>query len=520
MQNPLSVDVPESIIAGSSSAQDSLDNTIKKIFHGAGISFVGKVTSTGLKYFTQMAIACIFGADFLGLYTIGIGIYQLGELFSGMGLHFGTVHFVSIYHNSGDEKRLKGVLFQAVGLPFIGGLLLGISLFLASDFITQTIYGRNDLVIALQIFAIALPIGASMNVLAFSTTGFHIAKYLVYILELLQPFLNLLFIILVCLLGLGLNGAASAWLFSVTLGLIVAIYFLRKIYPPIIEKDVKSIFEVKKILSFSIPILLGEFLWFVLLWTDILMLGYFRSASEVGIYRAASQTAFLLIIFRHSLNTIFAPVIAKLYSRKEFKKIEYVFQTVTRWSFSLTFPLFLIVVINSKDLLQIFGPEFSIGWLSLVILATGQIVNVGTGGVDHMLVMSKHQYHKLCGDLVLTITNVVLNILWIPKWGIIGAAMATGISIAGVNLLRIVQVYLVLDVQPYNQSYLKAIGAGGFAMICGIIVRNLLLPMHFVISLIVTACNILLIYTFLLWLFRLEEADQKILGKIHKQFCH
>ena len=60
MQNPLSVDVHESVIAGSSSEQDSLDNTIKKIFHGAGISFVGKVTSTGLKYFTQMVYLLIF----------------------------------------------------------------------------------------------------------------------------------------------------------------------------------------------------------------------------------------------------------------------------------------------------------------------------------------------------------------------------------------------------------------------------------------------------------------------------
>ncbi|PSO64849.1 MAG: polysaccharide biosynthesis protein, partial [Cyanobacteria bacterium QH_2_48_84] len=51
---------------------ESLDAAVKKIAKGAGISFVGKVASTGFKYLTQVILAWLLGAELFGLYTLGI----------------------------------------------------------------------------------------------------------------------------------------------------------------------------------------------------------------------------------------------------------------------------------------------------------------------------------------------------------------------------------------------------------------------------------------------------------------
>ena len=493
------------------------DAELSKVAKGAGATFVGKVIGTGLKYLTNIVIAWLLGVELFGLYTLGIVIYQLGELFSGMGLHNGAMRYASIHHGAGDVRRLKGVLLQAIGLPLFGGLILGTALFLGADPLAQEIFGKPDLALPLKIFAAVVPFGASMTVTVLATTGFQTTRYLIYVRELFQPLANLVLVALLCAIGLGLYGATLAWVLSIILGFVAAIYSVRRVFPAIMRKDVKPVFEVRRLLEFALPLAFGEFIWFVLLWTDIFTLGYFRPAAEVGVYRAASQTAVLLTIFLTSLNTIFAPMIADLYNKKEFKGMDQLFRTTTRWGFSLTLPLFLVIGIASQDILRIFGPEFATGWLPLIILGAGQLVNAGTGGVGYMLIMSGHQYSKFLGDLILATTNVVLNIVLIPRWGLLGAATAMAISISGVNLLRAGQVYIVLRVHAYNWGYLKMVGAGILAAFGGFTVRHWLPPMHFFLSLAITAGVVLSVYAVLLWRMRLEEVDELILRKIWKR---
>ena len=493
-------------------------NLNHKLVQGAGFSFVGQIISTGFKYLTQVVFAGILGSEVFGLYTLGMVIYHLGELFSRMGLEAGVVRYVSIYLGAESKAKLKGLLWQGIMLPFLSGIVFGIALFLTSDSIAQGIFGKPDLAPALRILAIAIPFGASMTVGIFATTGFEIAKYKVYVWELLLPFTNLLIAVLFCIMGWELWGATVAWLIALIVSLAATLYFMVSIFPTLFSSKIKPVFESKQLLAFSLPLSFGSFLWLVMLWTDALMLGYFRPAAEVGIYRAASQTALLMTLFTRSLVTIFTPMIAKLYSKGEFEQLDKLFGTASRWSFSLTLPLFLIVGVAGKDILRVFGAEFEIGWLPLIILAGGQLARAGPGGFAmHMLAMSGHQYLKLFGDLLLAITNIGLNMLMIPRWGMMGAAVATGISILGVNLLRSLQVYLVLHIQGFNWSYFKTIIVGTIAVLIGFILHSWLTFMPYFLRLLFTAGAIFLVYGTLLWIIGLEEADLVIFRKMKQR---
>ena len=496
---------------------ESLDAAVKKIAKGAGISFVGKVASTGFKYLTQVILAWLLGAELFGLYTLGIVLYQFGELFARMGLESGAVRYVSIHHTARDASRLKGILLYALGLPFCSGLVFGTALFVASNPIAEIIFDQPEFAPALRLFAIALPFGASMTVTAFATRGFHTTLYYVYIWELLLPLTNLVLAAFLCTVGFGLWGAALAWVLAVITGLVAAVYFLQRLFPAIGRRNIQPVFEGKQLLRFSLPLSVGDFLWLVMIWTDMLLLGYFRSPAEVGVYRAASQTALLMTLFAASLNSIFAPIIADLHHRKSLQKMGQLFQSTTRWSFSASLPLFLIVAVAGQDILSFFGEAFEVGWLPLVILATGQLVRAATGAAVDMLIMSGNQYTKLFGDMGSALANIVLNILLIPRWGIMGAAVATGISIIGVHLWRIVQVKLVLDIQAFNWSYFKIVGAGALAGLGGFAVQAGLPPMPSLVSVAITSGAIAVVYAALFWAIGLEEADRKILGEFRKR---
>lgn len=504
-------------------SQDTNDTaSSEKIAKGAGVTFLGKVVSTGLKYLTDLTFAWLLGAELFGLYTLGIVIYRLGELFSRLGLETGAVRYVSIHYGAGDNPRLKGTLLQAIGFAVLNGCFVGGLLFLSADSIAQAIFNKPELASALRLFAIALPFGAGTIVGAFASTGFQIVKYRTYVWELLLPFSNLLLAVILCVLGFGLWGAAIAWLIATIISLLASLYFIVKLFPGILDRTVKPVFEGKQLLSFSIPLAFGSFAWLVLLWTDVLMLGYFRPAAEVGIYRAASQTSLLMNIIAGSLITAFSPMIADLYSRGERKEVEKIFQTSSRWSLALTLPLFLIMVVAGDDILRIFGAEFAAGWIPLMILCTGHLVRAGAGGMAiQMLSMTGHQYLKLYTDLGLAALNIGLNILLIPKWGALGAAIATGISITLVNLLRAALMTRVLKMglQIYNLTYLKVLIAGVSAILVGFLIRvSWLGSAHFFVTALLISAIIVATYAGLLKVMGLEDSDRLVLAKVFKKF--
>jgi O-antigen/teichoic acid export membrane protein len=491
-----------------------LEQELGTVAKGAGIAFAGKVSGTGLKYLTQIIIARLLGIKLFGVYALGLVVYEVAELLSRMGLHLGAVRYVSIYNSKGELQKLKGILIQSICLSFLGGAILGSAIFAASEFLAQNIFGKPELAYVLRIFAISLPFWASTTVASRATTGFLTTKYLVYIKEYLQPFINLIFVILLCLVGLGLFGVTLAWGISFLLGFLSVLYLIKRIFPPIIQKNIRPIFESKQLIKFSLPLAFGDLMLFLLLRIDIILIGYFLPFSEVGIYRSASQTALLLLIFYISFNNIYAPMIADIITKGNRERTSQLFKTVTRWNFALTLPLFMIVGINSKNILGIFGSDFTAGWLPLIILGAGQLLYSAAGALSYMLIMSGHQYHKLLGDFAIVITNLILNIILIPRWGLIGAAVATSISIVTVNLVRMIQVYLILRVHAFSWNYLKIIGAGVITALSGFFVRSLLQTENYLLLLAATSGTIIIVYALLVWGFGIEEADKMIFKKI------
>jgi len=504
---------PDSI-EGNTGVESSSSRQLSRVASGAAVSFVGKLVGVLVKYITQVAIALFLGAHAFGVYALGIAVYQFGELFAALGLTSGVVRYAAVYRGSADRARLAGLLRLATGVPFIGGVIVGSAIFILADVLARRVFHEPSVAPVLRILAVALPFGAAMMVGALATTALQTARYLVYIRDVLHPLANLLVVVVLCALGFGVVGAAGAWLAAGVLGLIAAVLVVRWMFPVMTDRSVVPIYETSSLLKFSLPLALSEFSWLLMLWTDVLMLGYYRSSADVGVYRAVSQSALFVPIFLGSVNTIFAPMIADLYHRSEIDRMGTIFQTATRWSLLLSAPVYVLFVVQAEEILRIFGPEFAVGALPLIVLGGGQLVNAASGGVGYMLVMSEHQYLKLVGDALFAVFNVALNALLIPRFGLIGAATATGISIAGLNVLRALQVRHLLGVHAYNRRYLK-IGVGfAIALAAGLATRAGLSETHFLISLAAVGAVICGSYMFVLWLLRFEEEDRTVFNRL------
>ena len=107
----------------------------------------------------------------------------------------------------------------------------------------------------------------------------------------------------------------------------------------------------------------------------------------------------------------------------------------------------------------IFGNSFKSGAFILVILALGQFINVITGSVGYLLMMSGNERLLRNNIIFIAVLNLTLNLLLIPKYGILGAAISTSVSLALQNIISMVIVKYRLGIWtfplfPRNKEYI------------------------------------------------------------------
>ena len=103
-------------------------------------------------------------------------------------------------------------------------------------------------------------------------------------------------------------------------------------------------------------------------------------------------------------------------------------------------PIFIAILIFPSFVLDFFGEEFTTGVAPLIILAIGQIINAICGPVMYLLNMTGKEKQARNIIIVASIINIALNLYLIPIYGLMGAAIATGVSTVVWNIMAVFQI--------------------------------------------------------------------------------
>jgi O-antigen/teichoic acid export membrane protein len=117
-------------------------------------------------------------------------------------------------------------------------------------------------------------------------------------------------------------------------------------------------------------------------------------------------------------------------------------------------------VLFGRQILSLWGDRFEDAWLVLVLLAAAQLVNVATGTAGTVLIMGARQKVELANSIIALLLGLVLDVLLIPRLGILGAAVGAGASMTVVNALRVIQIQRLWKANPINAKYVKPFVAG------------------------------------------------------------
>ncbi|MGK0252238.1 MAG: O-antigen/teichoic acid export membrane protein, partial [Gammaproteobacteria bacterium] len=238
------------------------------------------------------------------------------------------------------------------------------------------------------------------------------------------------------------------YILTIVVTLTVAILLLNKFWPRN-AYHVKPLFRNRSWTKSLIPFTLISGISVIYQKTDILMLGAMTTAEDVGVYNVAVQGAVLVSFAIYIFTNVLSPNIVSLHAQGEHHRLQRLFNLSTIGMSALAGIVFFGFIGLGEWLLEtVFGAAYVSAYLPLCILSGAHFFSAIIGPAGSYLSMTGHEKRTLNALAYTAILNVVLNAFFISKFGIMGAASATALSVIFCNLFLGLQVYRYLDIIP------------------------------------------------------------------------
>lgn len=409
------------------------------LLRGSLASIILKVFYTVATLATAIVLARILGPEGYGIYAYAFALITLFSIPAQFGLPTLLVRNIATYQVREQWGLMRGILLRANQAV----LLLSLALVFVSGIAAWAFAGNFDTE-QLTTFAwalVLLPLIALGNLRGAALRGLRRVIEGQLPEQLVRPGLFLVFVVAIPWLGvderltpssaMALHAAAGFTAFAVGAWVLVRAL-------PVQTKAVAAEYDTGTWMRSVLPLSFLAGMQTVNNQTDIVMLGIFASAADVGVYRVAVQGAHLVMFTLAAINMVLGPNVARLYTAGDHERLQ---RTVT-WSARVilltALPVAGAFILFGKPVLaMVFGEEYVRGHTALAILCLGQLINAGAGSVGLLLNMTGYERDTAVGVGIAAVCNVILNLALIPVFGMEGAAAATAISLAVWNVILV-----------------------------------------------------------------------------------
>jgi len=401
----------------------------KKIFADTAKILTGEVVDKGLRFLIVMIIVRILDKETYGMYVLLFSVMELTVGFLNFNLFQAVVRYINIVKEKKDKLK---IIINSYLIEFIIGIISFILLYIvvALGVVLKLVPATNSLwlvVFFMAVYTFSFPLLRNGQAVLQATSKFSILSIykccssFILVILLSVPFFNLL------------EGDLSYIIASRALS--VAIVFslgLFCTYQLFFSKDARSAKEVlhpylsrewlNKLLSFSFyPFIQGclSILWRRI---DFFLLAYFLTESDVGVFRNGILLIPMLGMIFSSFSSVIFPRIANKYGRGENESLRRNNELYISLLFTILLPTVAVLSYFSEPIIRIIFTDKYIASAEVfkyaVLVCPFVIVN--SIGVNWVIAMGRQKYWALA-VLVVLFCTVSLDIILIPKYGIMGA---------------------------------------------------------------------------------------------------
>lgn len=417
---------------------------------GAFISTLAFLASNLRGIFTFL-VARLLGSVALGTFGLAWAIMDLVSKFCTLGFDYSAIAFVAKSEATGDRPSSHRVMKTSLAISVSSGVILAIGGCWLVWTLGPSTGQRPELVRAVAIMLLALPGVTLYRVSNALSRGMAVMHHDIYSRGLTESFGTAIALLIALALGarqLAPEIAAIAGSLASGLVAFACARHLFKIGPRVQNAPNKDL--VPNLLKASAPIALYDLLNIGIMRIDLIMLGWFVGRAPgvtletLGIYAAAVELAGGLRKVSQSFTPIFTPTVARQISAGRIREAEASYGYLARWMLAVLLPSVAVLALAGGSIMTIFGTAFYRGGTWAAIIGGACALNAFVGLGETILMVDRPRIN-LINSTVAFVAAIGLNLLLIPAFGPLGAALGILVPYTIKGILRRVEIARLLD---------------------------------------------------------------------------
>ncbi|WP_163516230.1 oligosaccharide flippase family protein [Gelidibacter japonicus] len=284
------------------------------------------------------------------------------------------------------------------------------------------------------------------------------------------------------------------------LRMLIMMFYAFSIRLPVFKFN--RIDRLSPILKYSFLIIIAGSIATVILDIDSFMLGMYIPIEEVAYYGVAIYIATVIVVPSRAMQQILQPLTAQYLNEKNKVALEDLYVRSSQTLFIIGGLIFLLIVLNINSLYETIPPQFSGGLIVVFLISMAKLYDCLMGCNNVVLFNSDYYRVVLIFGVILTILTIGLNMIFIPRYGINGSALATFIAIAVYNTIKIYFVKRKFDMMPFTINTEKV------ALLILVMIGVFYFwefPFHPLVNIVLKSGLITLIYV--IFIYRLKVSD-------------
>jgi O-antigen/teichoic acid export membrane protein len=192
---------------------------------------------------------------------------------------------------------------------------------------------------------------------------------------------------------------------------------------------------------------------------DGLMLSSYKGLKDAGIYSIAFFIATFIEIPKKSLSQVLIPMVSEANMKNDRKQLEMLYKKSSITQLIIGGLIFILIWFNIENIFKIIphGNVYSQGIWVVFFIGLGKIFDMTTGINQEIVGTSKYYKIDIAFFPFFGFVAVGANLLFIPRYGMTGAALATAFSVFLINTIRFFFLLIVMKIQPFSLNTLKAL---------------------------------------------------------------
>lgn len=486
-----------------------MTNYTKIAVRGAVTVFIISIISAFLGYLVRLTLARNLSVGEFGLFYAVFAFLGLLGLFKTFGFDKALIKFIPEFKIKKKNNQIKSSILFVVFTQLITNTIIIILVYLFANYLSMHFFHNTQASIVLKLMAIAFFIDSFVGVLKFTFQGFQKMALFAGI-----DLIRMILLLIIIFIGIKLNYQ----LLSPIIAYIIVPIFLMFIFIPVLLKNIfpkftksKFILDTKtfKTLSkYGILVMSATVGTFILGYTDMVVLTYFSGVAAVGLYSIALPTARILTYIPRSIAGILLPLSSELWVKKKKILLREGMESLYKYIIIIIIPLAFIMFSFTDLIINIFfGKNYLLASNAMKILVIGMIIAPLYGinsnffsGIGKPQINSRIVYSG-------AVFNLVSNLILIPLWGVIGAAITTTLSYIIMVLMSLKNIKKLVKLTLPIKIWMKTLFVGViFASMIWFLKKVIFLNVWLETAIVLAISG--LIYTALLFLLKIINIDE------------